>query len=135
MSYSRRITINPRRRRALLGFGDGPVTSPTQVDVPVADPTESVIVGEVTPKRVACEDLAPDSPWRRPGQVCADPGPSLIDRLVDWLTPTASASPAASPVVTMPPAEESMLPTLALLALAGGGAYYLYSKKKKKRSA
>jgi hypothetical protein len=132
MSYSKRITISPRHR-ALLGFGDGPVTSPTQVDIPVADPTESVIVGEVSPKRVACEDLPADSPWRRPGQVCSAPGPNMIDQLVAWLTPSARPVATATSVAT-PLAEESMLPTLALLALAGGGAYYLY-KSKKKRSA
>lgn len=137
MSYTKRITISPRHR-AMLGFGDGPVTSPAQVDVPVPDDT--VIVGEVTPKRVSCDDLSADSPFRRPGQVCApDPtGPTLIDRLVAWLAPaptTTTAAPTVSTQVTAPAPQESALPTLALLAIAGGGAYYLYKSSKKKRSA
>lgn len=125
--YTKRITISPRRR-ALFGFGDGPVTSPTQVDVPVPD--ESVVVGEVTPKRVSCDELSADSPFRRPGQVCAADasGPTLLDRLLGWL----GTSPAPAPAAVLPAPEESMLPTLAILALAGGGAYYLYKKKKRR---
>jgi hypothetical protein len=128
MSYSKRVKVG--RRRSILGMGDGPITSPNQVDVPVFDPDEEILVGEVNPRRVACEDLPADSPWRRTGGVCPPAGPSLMDRIMGWLTPSP-ASPADVPVATpTAPVSSSILPRLALLAAAGGGAYYLYKRSR-----
>lgn len=105
-------------------MGDGPVTDPSQVD-------DTVIVGTVTPTRVGCSSLPPDSPWREAGQVCADaplptptppatPSGSLLDTLKNLIG--GAATGAAAPAAT------AATDTTSLLWLAGLGAagYYAY---------
>ena len=105
-------------------MGDGPVTSPSEVD-------DTIIVGETSPKRVSCEDLPPDSPWRKPGQVCA---PNVVTDffrgLYNTLTaPTFSVENTAPTTTT--PTTASSSPSLLVLAAAGGLAYYLYKRKRR----
>ena len=98
------------------GMGqEGPITDPSQVD--------STIVGEVSPTRVECASLPADSPWRQPGQVC---GPTLLDRLRDWLRegPTTAASSTATTAAS----DGGSVLLLGGLALAG---YYLLRKKRR----
>jgi len=109
-------------------MGD-PITDPSQVD-------DEIIAGTVAPTRVDCAALPADSPWKRPGQVCA-PTPSFWDFL-DKILPSSSGSsaapsePAGTLVTASPsPAGDSLLP-LALLAVGGVGAYYLLRRKKKR---
>jgi hypothetical protein len=104
---------------------DGPITSTTQVDdsmIPIVPPT-----------RVSCDALAPDSPWRNPGQVCAPQGPGFLEKLFSdlFVSPTASTSdPAAdAPAAAAPPGGS---PSWLLLAAAGGLGYYLLTRKKKR---
>lgn len=106
--------------RRSLGDGDGPITSPSQVD-------DSIIVGEVTPNRVPCSALPADSPWRRPGQVCA---PTIFESLREWfgLDPESPTSGTTSPAPTQ--AASSDGPSLALLAGVGALAWYLMRKKR-----
>lgn len=113
MSYHRRT----------LGDDDGPITHPD-------DPR---IVGEVTPTRVACEDLPADSPWRQPGQVCA---PSLAKTISDglaklgyFISGAPSDTPGTSPTSKVTTTPDTGTSPLLWLALAAGG-YYLLRKKK-----
>jgi len=106
-------------------MGDGPITDPSQVD-------DSIIVGETTPKRVSCDDLPPDSPWRKPGQVCA---PNVVTDFFKGLyntltSPTFSTETAVPPTTTTTPTSSSS--SLLALAAAGGLAYYLYTKRKRR---
>lgn len=95
-------------------MGDGPITSPSQVDDPVVPPT-----------RVACQDLPADSPWRNPGQVCADsPISTIFDPIVDIIAETFD-----KPATSAPGAAGG--PNWMLLAGLGLGAYFLLRKKKR----
>lgn len=97
-------------------MGDGPITSPSQVDDPVVPPT-----------RVACKDLPADSPWRDPGQICADaPISTIFDPIVDII---ADAFDKPSPGAGAPGAASG--PNWMLLAGLGIGAYFLFRKKKR----
>jgi hypothetical protein len=105
----------------LRPMGDGPITSPSQVD-------DSVLVPEeVGPSRVTCSELPADSPWRKPGQVCAvdfnllDMVQGLLSKLGTALSPAPASAPAASAV------------PIALL-VGGGVAAYLLFKKPKRRT-
>lgn len=100
--------------------GDGPITSPSQVD-------DTIDAGTVGPTRVECSALPADSPWRRPGQVCAaaadTPSPldfisSEIDKAIDQARAAAGAGGGG-------------VPTWIMLAAAGGAAYLLMRKKKR----
>jgi hypothetical protein len=139
MAYIKRKQFVRRRKPksllGLLGFGD-PVTDPSQVD-------DTVVVGEVPPTRLTCDQLSADSPFRNPGQVCAPPDPSesisgfltgLLDRIKGAVAPASATSTtdvsSAAAAVTPDPGTGSLL----LLALVGGAAYY-YFVHKKKRSA
>ena len=114
------------------GMGDGPITSPSQVDDQVAT------ISDVAPTRVDCEQLPSDSEWRRPGQVCATPsGGGVMDYLLNTIrsaiSPQAPASQPASSSATMPslpPADGSGTTALLLLAGAAVGGYYLFFHKK-----
>lgn len=104
---------------------DGPITHPSQVD-------DSIIVGTVPPKRVECAALPADSPWRKPGQVCA-PSTGLTDLLkgiAEALTQpiVGAVSAATPPAPTATPASTG--PSLLLLAVLGGAGYYLLRKKR-----
>lgn len=116
-------------------FGDA-ITSPSQVDPtlpksggpvqsPPFDPNSSITVGEVTPTRVPCDALPADSPWKRPGQVCAPQpgdGGGLLDS-VDRLIASWQGQPT-----TAPAADNTS--TLLMLAGAGALAYFLLRKKR-----
>ena len=113
-------------------MGDtGPVTSPSQVDD--TNPSGSVIVGEVPPTRVDCTSLAPDSPWRQPGQVCAPStgATSLFDYFKDLFNPSSAAAASSAGTPTVSPTD-SISPIL--FAGAAIGAYYWWRASKKKRS-
>lgn len=111
-------------------MGDGPITDPSQVD-------DSLIVGEVPPTRVQCIELAADSPWRRPGQVCADaplptPGPlgPMIDAVRSILDQATGGGATTAPDGAAPPATHDDGPNLWLWGGAGVLAYYLLRKKR-----
>lgn len=118
-----------QRVRRVRAMGDGPITDPSQVD-------DTVIAGEVNPTRVDCSALPDDSPWKRPGQVCA---PTMWDRLLSFLanavTPgpsTAPSSPAPTPTPDAPPAPDTASSASPFLMLGGlAAAYYLLRKKKR----
>lgn len=107
-------------------FGDGPITSPDQLD-----PQGGVLVGDVTGvKRVPCEDLPRDSaPWK-PGGPC-NPGKldtSGLEAAWNYLVDLARGQPQTP--VPAPETSSSLLPFL----LVGGvatGAYYMFRKKKR----
>jgi hypothetical protein len=140
MSYTQRITIRrPKPKRSLWGFGDGPVTSPS--DPSLDTPGGQVIAGTVPPTRVACEDLPADSPFRGPNGPCpAAPSGSIMDWLRDTFgvgtpaavvtVPATVGAPAAAPAA---PVDSG--PPVVLIAAAIAVGYYLYAKRKKKRSA
>lgn len=119
------------KRNTRAGLGDGPITSPSQLP-DYFDDTSTQVVGEIGPKRVACEDLPADSPWRGPKGPCPAAGPSLLERIRSWIDSTAITAPDPVQAPTaVPVPTESMVPKLALLAVAGGAAYYLYTKKRR----
>ncbi len=100
-------------------MGD-PITDPSQVD-------DSIIVGEVPPTRVNCSQLPADSPFRAPGQVCANaplPGNDLWDAIKGVIGGSASSSASS-------PASGDSGTTLLMLGGAGIAAYYLMRKKKR----
>lgn len=102
---------------------DGPITHPSQVD-------DSIIVGTVPPKRVDCAALPADSPWRKPGQVCA-PSTGLTDLLKSIAESLTQPIVGAVSAVTPPaPTPSSTGPSLLLLAALGGAGYYLLRKKR-----
>ena len=119
-------------------FGDGPVTSPSQIDDgPVVDPSQvngngtvvvahSTRVGGITPTTVPS-----DSPWRAPGQVCANASPSIVDALKNLLGGAASGGATGVPTDASAATTEAVPPVLVLggLALA---AYYLFRGKKRR---
>jgi hypothetical protein len=102
---------------------DGPITSPSQVD-------PDLIVATIEPKRVPCSELSADSPWRRPGQVCAPGGGgSIVDffkGLYDKVAGAAAAVPDAAPA----PAPTASSPSLLVLVMIGGAGYYLLKRKR-----
>lgn len=109
---------------------DGPITDPSQVD--------DTIVGEVGPTRVSCDALPADSPWRRPGQVCAPPGKSLWDVVKDWLAP--NGAPAPTPAPTPDDAQTQTSQTaqsmgVSPLVILGGAAALYYLVRSRKRRA
>lgn len=114
------------RRRRPFGDEEGPITSPAQVD-------DEIIVGTVPPKRVDCAALPADSPWRRPGQVCApSPIAEFFSDLYDKLFPPSPPGTTSAPTPAPPaPAPTSSGPPLLLLAAAGGVGYYLLTRKKR----
>lgn len=98
---------------------EGPITHPSQVD-------DTIIVGEVAPKRVPCDQLPADSPWRQPGQVCA-PSRSLLEIIRDAFGTGTNGATAVAP---SPPVESPASPLLLLGAAAG--LYYLLRSRKKR---
>lgn len=110
-------------------MGDA-VTSTTEIDGPITSPSQwnpsdtGVIAGEVPANRVPCDQLPADSPWRRPGQVCAPTG-GILDSITNLLTGAASGGATAASN------GDAGMPWL-LIAGAAGVAGYLILKKKKK---
>ncbi len=100
-------------------MGDGPVLHPGEDDPPVVPPT-----------RVDCKSLPSDSPWRRPGELCADaPISTIFDPVIDIVMDAIDGkSPDGSPA-----APEGGITTsnLVLLGALGVGAYYLLRKRKR----
>lgn len=106
----------------LRPMGDGPITSPSQVDDSIVIPD-----AEVGPSRVTCSELPADSPWRKPGQVCAADF-NIVDMftgLLNKLGTAFSSSPSAA-------APSSAAPSVALLVGGVAVASYLLLKKKKR---
>ncbi len=116
MSYFRKRT----------GLGDGPVTSPSQVD-------DTIIGGQIAPTRVDCATLPADSPWRQPGQACAPSTglSNLLDYFGGLFGKAAQVLPGQAPGTPVAADPGTSTSTLLLLAGAGGLAYYLFTKKKK----
>lgn len=113
-------------------LGDGPVTSPHDVDpsLPPFDPSGESTVGVVTPgRRPTCDELPADSPWRQPGQACHER--NLVVAALDYLR---GLIPNQMAPQTIPSQPNSVIPTLIVLGGAGVGAYYLLRKTKNKRS-
>ncbi len=112
-------------------MGDGPITDPSQVD-------DTIVIGETTPKRVTCDELPADSPWRKPGQVCApQTGGGLFDDLLKQLFPSSGGGAAGAgtgaqtDMTTAPGSGGGSGKTLLLLGAAGLAAYYLFGKRRK----
>jgi len=112
------------------------VTSPSQIDDgPVVDPSQvngnGTVVGVIPPTRVECATLPSDSPWRAPGQVCANASPSIVDALKNLLGGAASGGATGVPTDASAATTEAVPPVLVLggLALA---AYYLFRGKKRR---
>ncbi len=106
------------------GMGDGPITSTSQVD--------DTMIPTVPPTRVSCDALAPDSPWRNPGQVCAPTAANpnfLTDLFAGLFTPSSPADPAAAAAN----GSSSGTSHLLLLAAAGGLGYYLLTRKSRSK--
>lgn len=111
-------------------MGDGPITSPSQLD-PAPSSSDggwnpgggAVDIGTVTPQRVSCDELPADSPFRRPGSVCAPPpddtsGGSIAQAFRDLISPAAAADG----------------PPWGLILIGGGlAAYYLLKSKRKRQ--
>jgi hypothetical protein len=108
----------------LRPMGDGPITSPSQVDDSILIPE-----AEVGPSRVTCSELPADSPWRKPGQVCAVDFnlADMFSGLLNKLGAAFSSSPAA------PSSPPSAVPAVALL-VGGVAAAYMLLKKPKRRT-
>jgi hypothetical protein len=107
----------------LRPMGDGPITSPSQVDDRIVMPDD------VGPSRVTCSELPADSPWRKPGQVCAADF-NIVDMftgLLSKLGTAFSSSPSAA-------AAPSSAAPVALLVGGIAVASYLMLKKPKKRT-
>ena len=100
-------------------MGDGPVLHPGEDDPPVVPPT-----------RVDCKSLPSDSPWRRPGELCADaPISTIFDPVIDIVMDAIDGkSPDGSPAS---PGGGITTSNLVLLGALGVGAYYLLRKKKR----
>lgn len=101
--------------------GDGPITSPSQVD-------DSVVVGTVPPTRVDCSALPADSPWRRPGQACASTSTPVSEFLSSIFDNMFSSTPPANATTGAQPTSASSGPSLLLLAALGGVAYLMTRK-------
>lgn len=112
----------------LRPMGDGPVMDPSEVDPSIPAPwnpnNDSTNIGTVTtPKRVSCDELPPDDPWRKPGGPCA---PTDWSKMFDVITGAVTgAAPSSSGS-----GGGSIVPKLLLLAAIGGGAYYYATSKK-----
>jgi hypothetical protein len=118
-------------RRSLGQAPDGPITDPSQLE----------IVGTVTPTKVECAQLPADSPWRRPGQVCA---PTLMDWFLGLFkpsAPTALPAPTPEPVPVLIPVsvpvpeatpDTGMSDATKIFLIGGAGlvAYYALRKKR-----
>ena len=104
-------------------LGDGPITDPSQVD-------DSIIVGEVAPVRVDCATLAADSPWRKPGQVCA-PAEGFFDSVINTLFPSSSTATTTTDATAASSAGISSLSPLVIIGGLAVGAYFLFGKKKR----
>jgi hypothetical protein len=118
MGYMAPRDVVAWRRR--MGLGDGPVTSPSQVD--------DTLIPTVPPTRVDCSALPADSPWRHPGQVCAPTSAAWLESLV-----TDLFAPSTGP--TAPDATASVMGSgrsLLLWVAAGGLGYYLLTRRKKR---
>lgn len=111
-------------------LGDGPITHPDPLppDDETGDP-----IATVTPIRRDCSELAADSPWRRPGQVCAPPADLLdvLRGLIGGGSAGATSPPIVDPAVSSAASDTSLLWYVA----AGGVAYYLYRQYGKRRRA
>lgn len=134
MAYTKahrlRTPRKPKGILGLLGLGDGAITSPPQVDPDLFDDSGSTTVGEVQGNRVECSQLAPDSPWRQPGQVCA-PVPGFFDSMVDYLTGLKNKVTGDPGIVPPSATAADTGPNLLVLAGLGGLAYWYFTKKKK----
>jgi hypothetical protein len=114
--------VSYTRRRLSLQDDEGPITRPSEVD-------DSIIVGEVTPTRVECSALPADSPWKRPGQVCApSPVAEFFSDLYDKLRSLAPSGGAVEPTPAPTPGATSPRSLLALAAIGGLG-YYLLKRR------
>ncbi len=99
-------------------MGDGPVLHPGEDDPPIVPPT-----------RVPCEELPSDSPWRRPGEVCADaPISTLFDPVIDIVMDAINGKSQSQDDTA--PGSGSGIGNLVLLGALGIGAYYLFRKKR-----
>ena len=121
------------RRRMGLG-DDGPITSPSQVDDSMF--RDSAIMGTIGPTRVPCASLPADSPWKRPGQVCAPEAPSSIVEFFKGMYDKIAALSPLAPEATAAPSAESTTSassgsSLLVLAAIGGVGYYLLTRKKR----
>ena len=97
-------------------MGDGPVLHPGEDDPP-------------PPARADCKDLPSDSPWRNPGQLCADaPISTIFDPVIDIVMDAINKQGGASPGSGSGDTKTS---NLVLLGALGVGAYYLLRKKKR----
>jgi len=110
--------------RRPLSDVDGPITSPTQVD-------DSLVVSTIEPTRVPCDKLPADSPWRRPGQVCAPAGGNIIEFLRGMYDKVASAAAAVPDAPAPATAPTTSSPPLLLLVALGGAGYYLLTRKRR----
>ena len=107
-------------------MGD-PITSPSQVD-------DGIFAGEVPPTRVECNILPANSPWRQPGQICADaPGGGILSYLWETLKTSVAehAPPVMSPPIYAPPPSDDHTGLLLLGAAGLGAAYLLFRKKRR----
>ena len=107
------------------GMGDGPITDPSQLD-------NGTTVATTGPTRVDCSALPADSPFRQPGQVCADDATTAAASSnggspFDWLLDTIKSGGAAAQ-----PAQAGMSDSgkLFLAGAAALAAYYLFRKKR-----
>lgn len=139
MSYSRKMIVRRvRARRRGMGDDSGPITDPSQVD-------DSIVVGTVTPTRVDCDNIAADSPFRQPGQVCA-PAPvidfgglwsSIVDGAKRLVGSTDSQPIVTTPNGTIVPGVSTdassglSIGKLVLLAALGGAGYWYATRKKR----
>lgn len=126
MSYFRRY-----------GMGDA-ITDPCQIDPTIpcgsgGSTPSGPIVATVSPNQVDCSQLAPDSPFRQPGQPCAPPTTSNGGGIMGWfnglLQPVFNGPAASAPTST----DQGMGDTTKLLLLGGAAAaaYYYFGKKRR----
>lgn len=109
---------------------EGPVTSPSQV--PWTPGADEVYAGTVGAKRVPCDQLPEDSPWRQPGQVCA-PTTGIFDTIGNLIASARDAisGAAGAAVTTTPPPADAGTPWLLIAGASGVAAYLLFKKRKK----
>jgi hypothetical protein len=102
-------------------LSDGPITSPSQVD-------EILVPQVVTPTRVSCAELAPDSPFRAAGQVCA-PTFNIVDMFSGLMSKIGGALAPSSSATTATPADG--VPMELLIGGAAVAVYLLMKKSKR----